>query len=109
MKNVGVLGLGTYVPEKVFTNHDFEKILDTSDEWITEMTGIKERRFAEDMDTSDMAYEAAKEALENSGVGPEDIDLVIVATSTGDHQFPTVATLLQKRLGLRPVPSMDQL
>lgn len=109
MKNVGVLGLGTYVPEKVFTNHDFEKILDTSDEWITEMTGIKERRFAEDMDTSDMAYEAAKEALENSGVTPEDIDLVIVATSTGDHQFPTVATMLQKRLGLRSVPSMDQL
>ncbi|MCC4722456.1 beta-ketoacyl-ACP synthase III [Salinicoccus sp. RF5] len=109
MKNVGVLGLGTYVPEKVFTNHDFEKILDTSDEWITEMTGIKERRFAENMDTSDMAYEAAKEALENSGVTPEDIDLVIVATSTGDHQFPTVATMLQKRLGLRSVPSMDQL
>ncbi|WP_434121020.1 beta-ketoacyl-ACP synthase III [Salinicoccus roseus] len=109
MKNVGVLGLGTYVPEKVFTNHDFEKILDTSDAWITEMTGIKERRYAEDMDTSDMAYEAAREAIENSGVKSEEVDLVIVATSTGDHQFPTVATTLQKRLGLRPVPSMDQL
>ncbi|WP_411843633.1 beta-ketoacyl-ACP synthase III [Salinicoccus sp. HZC-1] len=109
MKNVGVLGLGTYVPEKVFTNHDFEKVLDTSDEWITEMTGIKERRFAEDMDTSDLAYEAAEEAIENSGVSKEDIDLVIVATSTGDHQFPTVATMLQHRLGLRNVPSMDQL
>ncbi|TVT28794.1 ketoacyl-ACP synthase III [Salinicoccus cyprini] len=109
MKRVGVLGLGTYVPEKVFTNHDFEKILDTSDEWITEMTGIKERRYAEGMETSDMAYEAAREAIENSGIDKEEIDLVIVATSTGDHQFPTVATVLQHRLGLRQVPSMDQL
>lgn len=109
MKNVGVLGLGTYVPEKVFTNHDFEKILDTSDEWITEMTGIKERRFAEGMETSDIAYEAAAEAIDNSGVAREDIDLVIVATSTGDQPFPTVATMLQRRLGLRSVPSMDQL
>lgn len=109
MKNVGVLGLGTYVPEKVFTNEDFEKILDTSDEWITEMTGIKERRFAEDMETSDLAYEAAKEAIENSGVSKEDIDMIIVATSTGDRPFPTVATMLQHRLGLRNVPSMDQL
>lgn len=109
MKNVGVLGLGTYVPEKVFTNEDFEKILDTSDEWITEMTGIKERRFAEEMETSDLAYEAAKEAIENSSVAKEDIDMVIVATSTGDRQFPTVATMLQHRLGLRNVPSMDQL
>ncbi|GAB3063134.1 beta-ketoacyl-ACP synthase III [Salinicoccus sesuvii] len=109
MKQVGVLGLGTYVPEKVFTNHDFEKILDTSDEWITEMTGIKERRYAEGMETSDMAYEAAKEAIENSGVDKSEIDLVIVATSTGDHQFPTVATVLQHKLGLRQVPSMDQL
>ncbi|MFB9860289.1 beta-ketoacyl-ACP synthase III [Salinicoccus siamensis] len=109
MKNVGVLGLGTYVPEKVFTNHDFEKILDTSDEWITEMTGIKERRFAEGMETSDMAYEAAEEAIANSGVAKEDIGLVIVATSTGNHKFPTVATTIQNKLGLEAVPSMDQL
>ena len=110
MKNVGVLGLGTYVPDKVFTNFDFEKILDTSDEWITEMTGIKERRFAEDdMETSDMAVLAAEQALEDSGVAKEDIDLVIVATSTGDHRFPSVANIVQDRLGLRNVPSMDQL
>lgn len=110
MKSVGVLGLGTYVPDKVFTNFDFEKILDTSDEWITEMTGIKERRFAEDdMETSDMAVLAAKEALADSGVAKEDIDLVIVATSTGDHRFPSVANMVQDRLGLRNVPSMDQL
>lgn len=110
MKNVGVLGLGTYVPDKVFTNFDFEKILDTSDEWITEMTGIKERRFAEDdMETSDMAVLAAEEALKDSGVAKEDIDLVIVATSTGDHRFPSVANIVQDRLGLRNVPSMDQL
>lgn len=110
MKNVGVLGLGTYVPDKVFTNFDFEKILDTLDEWITEMTGIKERRFAEDdMNTSDMAVLAAEQALQDSGVDKEDIDLVIVATSTGDHRFPSVANLVQDRLGLRNVPSMDQL
>lgn len=110
MKNVGVLGLGTYVPDKVFTNFDFEKILDTSDEWITEMTGIKERRFAEDdMETSDMAVLAAEEALKNSGVDKDEIDLVIVATSTGDHRFPSVANIVQDRLGLRNVPSMDQL
>lgn len=110
MRNVGVLGLGTYVPDKVFTNFDFEKIVDTSDEWITEMTGIKERRFAEDdMDTSDMAVLAAERALHDSGVDKEDIDLVIVATSTGDHRFPSVANLVQDRLGLSNVPSMDQL
>src|SRR5699024_1601348 len=110
MKNVGVLGLATFLRDKVFTTFDFEKILDTSDEWITEMTGIKERRFAEDdMETSDMAVLAAEQALEDSGVAKEDIDLVIVATSTGDHRFPSVANIVQDRLGLRNVPSMDQL
>lgn len=110
MKNVGVLGLGTYVPDKVMTNFDFEKILDTSDEWIREMTGIRERRFLEDgMGTSDMAFHAAEAAIENSGVPKEDIDLVIVATSTGENHFPTVANVIQDRLGLENVPSMDQL
>lgn len=109
MTNVGIIGMGSYLPEKVMTNHDFEKILDTSDEWITEMTGIKERRFAEeDMDTSDMAVIAAKRAMENSGVTKDDIDMIIVATSTPDHHFPTVANIVQSKLELNHVPSFDQ-
>ncbi|CAD2079897.1 beta-ketoacyl-ACP synthase III [Jeotgalicoccus meleagridis] len=109
MTNVGILGMGSYAPEKVFTNFDFEKILDTSDEWIREMTGIEERRFAEDMDTSDMALIAAERAIEDSGISKDDIDFVVVATSTGEHKFPTVANTIQDKLGLKNVPSVDQL
>ena len=109
MTNVGILGIGSYAPEKVFTNFDFEKILDTSDEWIREMTGIEERRFAEDMDTSDMALLAAERAIEDSGISKDDIDFVVVATSTGEHKFPTVANTIQDKLGLKNVPSVDQL
>ncbi len=110
MKNVGILGIGSYVPERVFTNFDFEQIMDTSDEWIVEMTGIRERRYArDDEETSDMAVIAAKEAMENAGVEPADIDLLLVATSTGDYVFPSVAAMLQERLGLRHIPAMDQL
>lgn len=108
--NIGIKGIGTYTPEKVMTNKDFEQYLDTSDEWITKMTGIKERRFARvDEETSDMAVIAAERAIENAGISKEEIDMVIVATATGDHKFPSVANQLQHRLGLRPVPSMDQL
>jgi len=109
MTNVGILGMGSYAPEKVFTNFDFEKILDTSDEWIREMTGIEERRFAEDMDTSDMSLIAAERAIEDSGISKDDIDFVVVATSTGEHKFPTVANTIQDKLGLKNVPSVDQL
>lgn len=108
MSNVGIIGIGSYVPDKVFTNEDFEKILDTSDEWITEMTGIKERRFAENMDTSDLAIKAAEAAIKDSGLNKSEIDMVIVATSTPDHHFPTVANLVQHALGLNHVPSFDQ-
>lgn len=108
MSNVGILGIGSYVPDKVFTNEDFEKILDTSDEWITEMTGIKERRFAEDMDTSDMAIKAAEAAIKDSGLDKSEIDMVIVATTTPDHHFPTVSNMVQHALGLNHVASMDQ-
>lgn len=109
MTNVGILGIGSYAPEKIFTNFDFEKILDTSDEWIREMTGIEERRFAEEMETSEMAFYAAKNAIEDSGVDKDEIDFVIVATSTGEHRFPSVANNLQERLELRNIPSVDQL
>lgn len=98
------------LPKRVVKNEHFESYLDTSDEWITKMTGIKERRFADDTeDTSDLAYEAAVRAIEDSGLDKEEIEMIIVATSTGDKPFPTVATTLQKRLGLNKVPSMDQL
>ncbi|UXR70104.1 ketoacyl-ACP synthase III [Staphylococcus sp. IVB6246] len=108
--NVGIKGFGAYVPENVVDNHYFEAYLDTSDEWISQMTGIKERRWAnKEQDTSDLAYEASVRAIEDAGIKPEDVDMVIVATSTGDHRFPTVANKLQERLGLSKVASMDQL
>ncbi|WP_323702887.1 beta-ketoacyl-ACP synthase III [Mammaliicoccus sp. Dog046] len=108
--DIGIKGFGAYAPDRVVKNEHFESYLETSDEWITKMTGIKERRFAnEDQDTSDLAYEAAKRAIEDSGLDNDEIEMIIVATSTGDKPFPTVATTLQKRLGLNKVPSMDQL
>ncbi|EJG0109443.1 ketoacyl-ACP synthase III, partial [Staphylococcus pseudintermedius] len=101
---------GAYAPDRVIDNAYFESYLDTSDEWISQMTGIKERRWAdENQDTSDLAYEASIRAIEDAGIDAQDIDMVIVATSTGDHRFPTVANMLQQRLGLGKVASMDQL
>ncbi|MBB5149225.1 MULTISPECIES: beta-ketoacyl-ACP synthase III [Ureibacillus] len=106
--NAGILGLGKYVPEKIVTNFDLEKILDTNDEWIRTRTGIQERRIArEDEDSSDMAFEAAKEALENSGISPEQIGLILVATVTPDRAFPSVACQLQERLGASNAAAMD--
>ncbi len=108
--NVGIKGFGAYAPDRVVDNAYFESYLDTSDKWISQMTGIKERRWAnEDQDTSDLAYEASVRAIEDAGINAQDIDMVIVATSTGDHRFPTVANMLQQRLGLNKVASMDQL
>ncbi|ELN1808696.1 ketoacyl-ACP synthase III [Staphylococcus pseudintermedius] len=108
--NVGIKGFGAYAPDRVIDNAYFESYLDTSDEWISQMTGIKERRWAdENQDTSDLAYEASIRAIEDTGIDAQDIDMVIVATSTGDHRFPTVANMLQQRLGLGKVASMDQL
>ncbi|HCS9858789.1 TPA: ketoacyl-ACP synthase III [Staphylococcus pseudintermedius] len=108
--NVGIKGFGAYAPDRVIDNAYFESYLDTSDEWISQMTGIKERRWAdENQDTSDLAYEASIRAIEDAGIDAQDINMVIVATSTGDHRFPTVANMLQQRLGLGKVASMDQL
>ncbi len=106
--NAGLIGIGKYVPEHVVTNHDLEQRIDTNDEWIRTRTGIEERRIAdENTDTSDMAYEAAKQAIENSGVQPEDIGMIIVATVTPDRPFPSVATILQERLGAKNAAAMD--
>ncbi|NIK12895.1 beta-ketoacyl-ACP synthase III [Alkalibacillus almallahensis] len=104
----GLIGTGHYVPEKVLTNHDMEKIVDTSDEWIRTRTGIEERRIAsDDMDTSDLAYEAAVSALNEAGLNGEDLDMILVATVTSDMGFPSVACQLQNRLGARQIPAMD--
>ena len=106
--NVGILGIGRYVPEKVVTNHDLEKIMETSDEWIRTRTGIAERRIADDtIDTSYMAVEASKKALEDSGVSGEDIDLILVATVTPDRAFPAVACVIQEAIGAKHAAAMD--
>ncbi|MCI2922502.1 ketoacyl-ACP synthase III [Staphylococcus hominis] len=108
--NVGIKGFGAYAPERVVDNAYFEGFLDTSDEWISKMTGIKERRWSrDDQDTSDLAYEASKKAIEDAGIKPNDIDMIIVATATGDMPFPSVANILQEKLGIGKVPTMDQL
>jgi 3-oxoacyl-[acyl-carrier-protein] synthase-3 len=96
-----VKGVGHYLPERIVPNSEFESFLDTSDEWIRSRSGIERRRFAaEDQTTSDLGYEAAKAALENAGLQPDDIDGVVVATSTPDLTFPSVATMLQQKLGM---------
>lgn len=106
--NVGILGTGHYVPTNVVTNKDMEKIVDTSDEWIRTRTGIEERRIAgDDIDTSDMAFYAAQQAIEEANISPEEIDLILVATVTPDTPFPSVANLLQDRLGVGTAASMD--
>src|SRR5690625_4781829 len=98
--NVGVLGTGHYLPTNVLTNKDMESIVDTTDEWITSRTGIEERRLATDeIDSSDMAFIAAEGALEEAQVKAIDIDLILVATVTPDTPFPSVACIIQDKLG----------
>jgi len=100
IENVGILGFGKYVPERVMTNADWEKLVDTSDEWITTRTGIKERRYAVDgQGTSDLAAEAAKKALADAGLNPEDIELIILATCTPDYRVQNCSSLVQKKIG----------
>lgn len=107
--NAGIIGIGKYVPEKVVTNFDLEKIMDTSDEWIRTRTGIEERHFAaDDQETSDLAVAAAKEAIANAGITPEEIGLILVATVTQDQTFPSVACMVQEQLGAVNAAAMDQ-
>ena len=106
--NAGIIGVGRCVPEKVVTNFDLEKMMDTSDEWIRTRTGIEERRIAEDnQNTSDMAFEAAEKALENAGITAEQVGLILVATVTPDQPFPSVACMIQERLGATNAAAMD--
>jgi len=103
-----LLGTGLYVPERVMTNDDFARIVDTSDEWITQRTGMKERRLAEhDQATSDLAIAASRAALADAGVAPEDVDLVICATITADNTLPSTACWIQDRLGCKGAGAFD--
>ena len=109
MARAWIAGTGAYLPAKVLTNFDLEKMVDTSDEWITQRTGIKERHIAaEDEAVSDLVIKAARPALEMAGAAPQDIDAVIICTITPDNSFPSTACLVQKGLGLRPgIPAFD--
>lgn len=103
-----ISGTGSYLPEKVVTNHDLEKILDTSDEWIRTRTGIERRHIAADGETTvDLAERAARRALEAAGVSPQEVDFVAFGTTTPDLVFPNCGTLLQQRLGCRGVPAFS--
>lgn len=100
MKRVKIIGTGSYVPEKVLTNFDIEKIVDTSDEWIRTRTGMSERHIASDRDkASDLAVKAANRALKDSGIAPDEIDLILVATATPDMFFPSTACFVQSSIG----------
>lgn len=108
IKSVGITGVGYSVPEKILTNADLEKMVDTSDEWIVERTGIRERRIAEaDVSTSVLAAEAARKAIEDAKLTPEDIDLIIVATATSDMAFPSTACLVQHKIGAVNAAAFD--
>ena len=108
--SAAIYGTGGYAPPKVMSNADFARTLDTSDEWITSRTGIKERRIAEPgVATSDLCFPAAKAALENANVAADELDMIIVGTITPDYPFPSTACVLQEKLGIsgKKIPAFD--
>lgn len=108
MKRSIVIGCGSYLPSNIVTNDDISKIVDTTDEWITARTGIKQRHKAADGElTSDLAREASLQALDMAGVAAQDLDLIVLATSTPDQTFPATATVLQDQLGMRSGAAFD--
>ncbi len=107
-RSVSIIGTGSYVPEKRLTNEDLSKIVETSDDWITTRTGIKERRIAaKDENTSDMAARAAFKAIEQAKISSEEIELILVATATPDMIFPATACFVQKKIGARNAACLD--
>ncbi|RFF32202.1 beta-ketoacyl-ACP synthase III [Wenzhouxiangella sediminis] len=103
-----IIGTGRYLPEKVLTNKDLEQLVDTSDQWITERTGIRQRHVAaEGQTTCDLAEQAARQAMEDAGLKPGDIDLLLVGTTTPDLVFPSTACLLQHRMGMAECGAFD--
>lgn len=108
MKHSRILGTGRYLPERVVTNDELTKFMETSDEWIQQRTGIKERRFARnDENTSDLGVKAARIAIERAGLTPEDINFIIFATLSPDHYFPGCGVFVQDKLGLKTVGALD--
>lgn len=103
-----ITGVGTYVPPNVWKNEDLKSLMETSDEWITQRTGIKQRYWADqDAATSDLALEASKAAIEKAGLKKEDIDMIILGTLSPDHEFPGTACFLQAKLGVPGIPALD--
>ncbi len=108
MLRARITGTGSYLPEKILSNHDLEKMVDTSDEWIRTRTGIRERRVAADAEaTSDLAVKAARRAMEMAGVTPDELDYIVVGTITGDFPWPATACLVQDRLGAKNAFAVD--
>jgi len=107
-RTVSIIGTGSYVPEKILTNEDLSRMVDTSDEWITTRTGIKQRRIAaKDEHTSDMAAKAALKAIKQAKISPVEIDLILVATATPDMPFPATACFVQKKIGATNAACLD--
>ncbi len=103
-----IAGIGSYLPERILTNDEISSMVDTSDSWIRERTGIRQRHIAPDgVTTADLAEQAARRALEHAGLGAEDVDLIVVATTTPDFTFPSVGTMLQARLGVTKGAAFD--
>ena len=108
MIHARITGTGSYAPKKVITNNDLEKLVDTSDDWIIERTGIRERRIAEKgQTTSDLAYEASRKALKAAGIGADELDLILVATMTPDMIMPSMGCVLQEKLGAKKAAAFD--
>jgi 3-oxoacyl-[acyl-carrier-protein] synthase-3 len=107
-RSVSIIGTGSYVPDRVLTNAELEKSVDTSDEWIVSRTGIRERRIAADTEfTSDMAAKAAERAIEQAGITPDEIDLIVVASVTPDMFFPSTSCFVQKKIGAKRAACFD--
>src|SRR3972149_4180749 len=107
-QRASITGIGSYLPNKVLTNYDLEKMVDTSNDWIIQRTGIKERRIVENgVTTSDIATQASLRAMEDAGVSPKDLDMIITSTITPDHIFPSTSCYIQQKIGATRACAFD--